>query len=135
MTIGPTRCRGVQAHDVDMPEAADQDSGWTGERCAGRADELRRVDELLEATGAGTGGVLVVSGPVGIGKSVVLAETARRAADLRVVSVTGTQASSHLPFVHLRQLLTVFRGLLGGAPRRPNGPPWLAVLDAEAGRA
>jgi ABC-type transport system involved in cytochrome c biogenesis ATPase subunit len=43
-----------------------------GERFVGRAAELARLRELLSGLAAGTGGVVLVEGEQGIGKSAVL---------------------------------------------------------------
>ena len=45
-----------------------------------RAGELARIDGLLAAVRAGRGGVLVVTGPAGIGKTALLTEAGQRAA-------------------------------------------------------
>src|SRR5690349_7601007 len=45
----------------------------------GRADELRQFDALLDATADGHGGLAIVSGPAGIGKSALLDRVVARA--------------------------------------------------------
>ena len=62
--------------------------------------------------------MLVVCGEAGIGKSALLAATARLAADsgVRVLSATGIQAEARLPFAGLHQLL---RPVLSLAERLP----------------
>lgn len=52
----------------------------------GRADELKVVRELITAVAAGRGGVLVIEGPPGIGKSRLLTEV------LAVAETAGTRA-------------------------------------------
>ena len=56
-----------------------------------RAGELGRIDGLLDGARAGTGGVLVVTGPAGIGKSSLLSEARERAgpAGMRVLPGRG----------------------------------------------
>ena len=44
-----------------------------------RQGELARIDGLLGAARAGRGGVLLITGPAGIGKSVLLTEARERA--------------------------------------------------------
>ncbi|HWO63120.1 MAG TPA: AAA family ATPase [Umezawaea sp.] len=69
----------------------------------GRQDEVRRVDELTAAARGGDGGVLVLRGEAGIGKSALL-DHARRASGFRVIHVTGSEFESELPFAALHQL-------------------------------
>ena len=73
----------------------------------GRERELRVVAGLIGGLAEGTGGVLVVRGEAGIGKSALLAAAAGLAADsgARVLSATGIQAEARLPFAGLHQLL------------------------------
>jgi hypothetical protein len=60
---------------VSDPAAADEPSGQEGP-LIGREQELAALNELLAA---GRGGLAVISGPVGMGKSKLLREVARRA--------------------------------------------------------
>lgn len=66
----------------------------------GRERELRVVAGLIGGLAEGTGGVLVVRGEAGIGKSALLAAAAGLAADsgARMLSATGIQAEARLPF-------------------------------------
>src|SRR5271156_1191810 len=63
--------------------------------------------------------VLLVTGEAGMGKTVLLADTAGRArsAGIRVLSVTGRESESRLAFAGLHQLL---RPVLSGAVRLPG---------------
>ena len=63
--------------------------------------------------------VLVVTGEAGMGKTVLLADTADRArsAGMRVLSVTGRESESKLAFAGLHQLL---RPVLSGAAGLPG---------------
>src|SRR6516225_5266729 len=79
-----------------------------------REDELARVDALITAARAGHGGVLLVTGPAGIGKTVLL-ETARERAGqpgMRVLTGRGGELESGFSFGVARQL---FEPLLIGA--------------------
>jgi DNA-binding CsgD family transcriptional regulator len=74
----------------------------------GRKLEIDTLDDVLRS-----GGSLIVSGPAGIGKSTLLIEAERlaRTRGMQVLSVTGVQAETHLPFAGLHQLLTrIMRG-------------------------
>lgn len=88
----------------------------------GRKLEVDTIDELLR-----TGGALIVSGPAGIGKSSLLSEAERMAGarGMPIVSVTGVQAETHLPFAGLHQLL---RPIMRGADELP--PPQRDALGA-----
>jgi DNA-binding CsgD family transcriptional regulator len=80
----------------------------------GRKLEIDTIDDVLR-----TGGPLIISGPAGIGKSSLLLEADRmaRARGMQVLSVTGVQAETHLPFAGLHQLL---RPIMGGADELPQ---------------
>jgi predicted ATPase len=69
----------------------------------GRSAELRRLAELIDGVSGG-GGCLVVSGDPGIGKSALLAEATRLAADggMRVLRARGLPPEARLPFAGLR---------------------------------
>jgi DNA-binding CsgD family transcriptional regulator len=93
-------------------------SGAAGEPLYGREHELRVVADLVGGLAEGAGGMLVVCGEAGIGKSALLAAAASLAADsgVRVLSATGIQAEARLPFAGLHQLL---RPVLPLAERLP----------------
>jgi hypothetical protein len=61
--------------------------GWIV--AVGRADELARVEAGLFAAQRGGGGLVVITGEAGIGKSWLLAETGRRAAGRGMVVLSG----------------------------------------------
>ena len=73
----------------------------------GRDTERQRLEALLAAARLGQSGVLVVSGEAGIGKTALLADLRAHATDIRVLTVTGTEAERDLPFAGLAQLLRV----------------------------
>src|SRR6516225_9304207 len=106
-----------------------------------REDELARVDALITAARAGHGGVLLVTGPAGIGKTVLL-ETARERAGqagMRVLTGRGGELESGFSFGVARQLFEPLligasaaerEALLAGAARRA-----LIALDGQADAA
>ena len=100
-----------------------------GDQLIGRDFELVTIRELL-ASAPGIGGVLLLRGDPGIGKSALLAEAVRAAttADLRVLRVAGVRTEAHLPFAGLHQLL---RPLLGGLEALPQ--PQHSALAAAFG--
>ncbi|XVU22843.1 helix-turn-helix transcriptional regulator [Actinoplanes sp. CA-054009] len=93
----------------------------------GREAELRLLDGLVRG-GRDRGGALVVRGEAGIGKSALLAATRRTAVaeGLLVLTATGVEAESRLPFAGLHHLL---RPVLGRAESLP-APQRDAMLAA-----
>ena len=79
-----------------------------------REDELARVDALVTAACAGRGGVLLIAGPAGIGKTVLLEAARERAsqAGMRVLAARGGELETGFSFGVVRQL---FEPLLVGA--------------------
>ena len=71
-----------------------------------REGELQTLDAALEATRAGQGGVVVLEGAAGTGKSALVALTGRRAssAGLRVLAARGGELEQDHPFGLIRQL-------------------------------
>ncbi|HEU5211170.1 MAG TPA: AAA family ATPase [Gaiellaceae bacterium] len=83
----------------------------------GRATELGRLDELLDAARQGTSGAVVLRGEAGIGKTALLDHVAARAGDARLLRAEGAQADIELPFAALQQLCSP---LLGDIARLPT---------------
>jgi DNA-binding CsgD family transcriptional regulator len=84
-----------------------------------RDGELSRIDALLASARAGNGGVLVVTGPAGIGKSSLLGE-ARELAQLsgmRVLSGRGGELEGDFSFGVARQLFERLLATAAGAQR------------------
>lgn len=71
----------------------------------GRESEQERIDALLRTARDAAGGVLLLRGEPGMGKSSLLEEAARRADDLRVLTARGLETETHLPFAALARLL------------------------------
>jgi DNA-binding CsgD family transcriptional regulator len=93
----------------------------------GREAGLAWLRGLVEPVPRG-GRVLLVTGDAGMGKTILLADTAGRArsAGMRVLSVTGRESESKLAFAGLHQLL---RPVLSGAADLP-GRQAQALLSA-----
>jgi len=93
----------------------------------GREAGLARLRALVDPVPQASQ-VLLVTGEAGMGKSVLLADTAERAraAGVRVLSVTGRESESKLAFAGLHQLL---RPVLSGAVGLP-GRQAQALLSA-----
>jgi hypothetical protein len=70
----------------------------------GRGHECRRLERLLDDARGGHGGVLVVRGEPGIGKSALLEQTIASASGFQVARATGVESEIELPFAALHQL-------------------------------
>jgi len=106
-----------------------------------RQGELARIDRLLAAARAGRGGVLVITGPAGIGKTVLVTEAGERAsrAGMRVLAGRGGELEGGFSFGVARQLFEPLladaapadeEALLAGAARQG-----LIALGDDAGAA
>ena len=81
-----------------------------------RGGELARVDRLLTEARAGRGGVVVITGPAGIGKTALLSDAEERAgrAGMRVLAGRGGELEGGFSFGVARQLVEPL--LAGAAP-------------------
>ena len=69
-----------------------------------RQDERAALDGLLQRARAGQGGVLVVRGEAGIGKTALLDYAIESAPDLRMLRAVGVESEAELAFAALHQL-------------------------------
>ncbi|MDQ6712447.1 MAG: AAA family ATPase [Candidatus Dormibacteraeota bacterium] len=99
-----------------------------GPMLVGRAEELSRIAALLEHARSGVSGALVLRGEPGIGKSALLREALTPAEGMTILSVTGIEAESELPFSGLSELLFPVLDLLPEIP----GPQADALAGALA---
>jgi DNA-binding CsgD family transcriptional regulator len=93
-----------------------------------REVELARVDRLLDAVSHGVGGVVVVEGPAGIGKSELLAavRAAAQTREFRVLTARASEFEEEIAFGVARQLFEpMLRAASAGERRR--------LLDGLAG--
>jgi len=67
----------------------------------GRADEVARIDRLLDGAHGGVSAALIVCGDPGIGKTALLDEVAATAAGFTVLRARPLQTESELPFAGL----------------------------------
>jgi DNA-binding CsgD family transcriptional regulator len=91
-------------------------------RLYGREPELGVVAGLVEGV-RNRGGVLLVRGEAGIGKSSLLAAATEQATahGIQVLSAVGVQSEARLPFGGLHQLLHPILGQAEGLPARQRG--------------
>ena len=71
----------------------------------GRTAECERIDSLLADARRGEGGALLLRGPPGIGKSALLDHAKSRADGMLLLTATGIESESKLPFAGLAALL------------------------------
>jgi DNA-binding CsgD family transcriptional regulator len=84
-----------------------------------RERELKALCALVDSAAAGSGGLVLVEGPAGIGKTRLLAAGGELAAGrgLRVLTARGSELERDFPFGAVRQLLEPFLDTLGDAER------------------
>jgi DNA-binding CsgD family transcriptional regulator len=75
-----------------------------GRQLLGRERERVALDRLLEAARGGHGGVLVVHGEAGVGKTALLEYAGEPGREFRVVQTVGVEGEMELPFAALQQL-------------------------------
>ena len=102
----------------------------------GRKAERERLDALLDGARRGEGGALVVRGSPGIGKSALLAYARSRADGMQVLTATGVQSESQIPFAGLAGLLRPLLPRLPAlaSPRREALGKALALEPASSDR-
>src|SRR5262245_12831398 len=85
----------------------------------GRDREVRALSELVDSAARAQGGALLVRGGAGIGKSALLgtAKAHAIASHFKILSTTGIESESKLPFAGLHQIL---RPVLQEVDRLPD---------------
>jgi DNA-binding CsgD family transcriptional regulator len=101
-----------------------------------RHAELARIDRLLGDAHAGAGGLLVIVGPAGIGKTALLraARGTASAAGMRAVSARGRELESDFSFGVVRQMFEPLLSAAGPAERDGllAGAAWRAGIALDA---
>src|ERR1700683_4588152 len=82
----------------------------------GREREREVLDRLLDAARGGHGGVLVVHGEPGVGKTALLEHAVAAAPDFHVTRSVGVQAEMELPYAALQQLCSPSLDLMEHLP-------------------
>jgi len=88
-----------------------------GEHLVGRQREREAIDRLLRAARDGDGGVLVLHGEPGVGKTALLEYTAEAGREFRVARASGVESEMELPFAALQHLCTPFLALMERLPQ------------------
>ena len=83
----------------------------------GRDRERETLDRLLNGALAGRGGVLVVHGEPGVGKTALLEYAAKARHEFRIARTLGVEADMELPFAAAQQLCSAFLGLSERLPQ------------------
>ena len=86
----------------------------------GREQECGVLLGLLEEAGSGHSTAVVVEGEPGIGKTALLEVVRSEASGMRVLSATGVESETDLPFATMHQLLLPVLDLCGSIPA-PQG--------------
>jgi hypothetical protein len=82
----------------------------------GRRAQRDTLERLLADARRSRGGVLVVRGEAGAGKTALLDHAAGKAGGMLVLRAAGVQSEAELPFAALHQLLRPVLGLNGRLP-------------------
>jgi hypothetical protein len=89
----------------------------SGGKLLGREREREALDRLLDGGRAGRGGVLVVHGEAGIGKTALLEYAVEAAPEFRIARTIGVEAEMELPFAAAQQLCAPFLDLTERLPQ------------------
>ena len=99
-----------------------------------RQDERAVLDRLLEEARARQGGVLVMQGEAGIGKTALLEYAIESASDLRTLRAVGVESEAELAFAALHQLCAPLVDRLDLLPKPQRDAP-KTIFGLTAGRA
>src|ERR1700693_3272782 len=89
----------------------------SGGQLLGRERERRVLDRLLDSVRGGRGGVLVVHGEAGVGKTALLEYAVQAGREFRIARTSGVEAEMELPFAAVQQLCSPFFELLDRLPQ------------------
>jgi DNA-binding CsgD family transcriptional regulator len=103
-----------------------------GGQLLGRERERVALDRLLEAARGGHGGVLVVHGEPGVGKTALLEYAGEAGREFRVVQTVGVEGEMELPYAALQQLCSPILELTERLPM-PQGDALAVAFGLSAG--
>jgi DNA-binding NarL/FixJ family response regulator len=86
-------------------------------RLLGRERECEVLDRLLNGVRTGDGGVLVMHGEAGVGKTALLEYAVEAASEFRIARTIGVEAEMELPFAAAQQLCAPFLELMERLPQ------------------
>jgi DNA-binding CsgD family transcriptional regulator len=86
-------------------------------RLIGRDREREVLGRLLDGVREGRGGVLVLHGEPGVGKTALLEYAVQHGPEFRIARTSGVEAEMELPFAAAQQLCSSFLDLLDRLPR------------------
>jgi DNA-binding CsgD family transcriptional regulator len=86
-------------------------------RLLGREREREVLDRLLDGVRGGRGGVLVVHGEAGVGKTALLEYAAEAGREFRIARTFGVEGEMELPFAAVQQLCSPFFELMERLPQ------------------
>jgi DNA-binding CsgD family transcriptional regulator len=89
----------------------------SGGQFLGREREREVLDQLLDGVRGERGGVLVVHGEAGVGKTALLEYAVEAGLEFRIARTSGIEAEMELPFAAVQQLCSPFLGLSERLPR------------------
>src|SRR5580693_3711759 len=89
----------------------------SGRQLLGREREREVLDRLLDGVRSGRGGVLMMYGEAGVGKTALLHYAAAAGREFRIVQTSGVEAEMELPFAAVQQLCSPFFELMERLPQ------------------
>ncbi len=89
----------------------------SGRLLLGREREREVLDRLRDGVRVGRGGLLVVHGEAGVGKTALLEYAAGAGPEFRIARTSGIEAEMELPFAAVQQLCSPFFALMKQLPQ------------------
>jgi DNA-binding CsgD family transcriptional regulator len=105
-----------------------------GEQLLGRQPEREVLERFLEAARGGDGGVLVVYGEPGAGKTALLEYAVEAGREFRVLRTAGVEGEMELPYAALQQLCSPILDLMERLPD-PQGDALPVAFGLSRGKA
>lgn len=100
----------------------------------GRDRERAVLDRLLQDAGAGNGGVLVLHGEPGVGKTALLEYAVEQGDGFQIARTSGVEGEMELPFASAQQLCAPFTALIDRLPE-PQGEALRVAFGIAGGPA